>query len=476
MERERLFDWEVLYAVSSSSISLSVLKHSTSKRVETSRISVSSTWRSSLSMSSGSARKKMPPLGKGFSPLHWMLASKQHEPIAHPDDPSPRIITRTELRIHNTRQDCWMALRGKVYDVTRYLPYHPGSVEELMRAAADDATQLFDEIHPWVNDAAILESCFVGVLAPPSPPAAAAAAASTTPMDLDDFRSYCLVEREIVASGAVRLVLSLGAGFESRRLGLLVGEHLQVRVPSAAGGAQCGGRIRAYTPVGPLKAAGKLELIVVAAGDASRQLCALQPGDHVEARGPRGVPIYGAYGASRLKLPLCARVVGGSGILEVDAIGMVTAGSGITAVLALVRSLAELARGGAASVPKLTLVHCERCAEEVPVLEELLQLARSSGNDCCCSLALRLFFSGPPQAGGGGGAREAACDAAAAERPASVAVSRGVRLCSETLRASISPASGSSCVLVCGPPSFNTSVVSWCVADGGLPEHCVHVF
>lgn len=42
-------------------------------------------------------------------------------------------ISHQELSKHNTNDDCWMAIRGKVYNVTRYLEFHPGGVEQLMR-------------------------------------------------------------------------------------------------------------------------------------------------------------------------------------------------------------------------------------------------------------------------------------------------------------------------------------------------------
>jgi cytochrome-b5 reductase len=50
----------------------------------------------------------------------------------------------------------------QVYDVTQYLEYHPGGMEELMRAAGTDATELFNEHHMWVNHGAMLKSCVVG--------------------------------------------------------------------------------------------------------------------------------------------------------------------------------------------------------------------------------------------------------------------------------------------------------------------------
>uniref|UniRef100_A0A0B6ZVS5 Cytochrome b5 heme-binding domain-containing protein n=1 Tax=Arion vulgaris TaxID=1028688 RepID=A0A0B6ZVS5_9EUPU len=54
-------------------------------------------------------------------------------------------ITAGQLAVHNTQKDIWMAIRGKVYNLTPYLEYHPGGIDELMRAAGKDGTDLFDE-------------------------------------------------------------------------------------------------------------------------------------------------------------------------------------------------------------------------------------------------------------------------------------------------------------------------------------------
>jgi cytochrome b involved in lipid metabolism len=58
----------------------------------------------------------------------------------------------------------WTSWQGKVYNITPYLPFHPGGESELMRAAGRDATKLFMEVHPWVNWENMLGSCMVGVL------------------------------------------------------------------------------------------------------------------------------------------------------------------------------------------------------------------------------------------------------------------------------------------------------------------------
>lgn len=54
--------------------------------------------------------------------------------------------------------------QGKVYNITPYLPFHPGGEAELMRGAGRDAAKLFMEVHPWVNWEAMLGECVVGIL------------------------------------------------------------------------------------------------------------------------------------------------------------------------------------------------------------------------------------------------------------------------------------------------------------------------
>jgi cytochrome b involved in lipid metabolism len=62
--------------------------------------------------------------------------------------------------------DAWGVWRGKVYNLTPYLDFHPGGVGELLRAAGkeEEGERLFMEIHPWVSWDAMLEECLVGVL------------------------------------------------------------------------------------------------------------------------------------------------------------------------------------------------------------------------------------------------------------------------------------------------------------------------
>ncbi|CAI4222482.1 unnamed protein product [Auanema sp. JU1783] len=71
-------------------------------------------------------------------------------------------IDNEEMSKHSSQDDCWVILFGQVYDVTKYLDFHPGGIPELMRAAGRDGTPLFNQYHAWVNYENMLKACLVG--------------------------------------------------------------------------------------------------------------------------------------------------------------------------------------------------------------------------------------------------------------------------------------------------------------------------
>ena len=49
---------------------------------------------------------------------------------------------------HNTPDSCWVILYGDVYDVTEFLPSHPGGSKIILSLAGRDATEEYDPVHP----------------------------------------------------------------------------------------------------------------------------------------------------------------------------------------------------------------------------------------------------------------------------------------------------------------------------------------
>merc|ERR1712070_401254 len=53
-----------------------------------------------------------------------------------------------EVAKHNTRDDCWLVIHGKVYDVSKgFYDEHPGGEAALVVHAGKDATHGFDSMH-----------------------------------------------------------------------------------------------------------------------------------------------------------------------------------------------------------------------------------------------------------------------------------------------------------------------------------------
>jgi len=56
-------------------------------------------------------------------------------------------FTLEEIAKHNKENDCWVIIDGSVYDLTSFLPDHPGGKKAVMTFAGRDATEEFDMLH-----------------------------------------------------------------------------------------------------------------------------------------------------------------------------------------------------------------------------------------------------------------------------------------------------------------------------------------
>jgi len=124
--------------------------------------SLNSPQRLGVSAPMASNRAKV-PLRPGHSLMDWIRLTRSGADLRG-TGPKMLEVSEEELAKHNTSDDAWMAIRGFVYNVTRYMSYHPGGEEELMRGAGKDATSLFNEIHNWVNFQSMLKDCLIGKL------------------------------------------------------------------------------------------------------------------------------------------------------------------------------------------------------------------------------------------------------------------------------------------------------------------------
>ena len=88
-----------------------------------------------------------------FSPFSLFFFSYQ---VATTNESKPHLTstvkevksyTWQEVAKHNTAESCWVSLKGKVYDVTEFLPRHPGGKEILLLSAGRECTDLFNSYH-----------------------------------------------------------------------------------------------------------------------------------------------------------------------------------------------------------------------------------------------------------------------------------------------------------------------------------------
>eukprot|EP00420_Gonyaulax_spinifera_P027081 CAMPEP_0197898444 /NCGR_PEP_ID=MMETSP1439-20131203/44055_1 /TAXON_ID=66791 /ORGANISM="Gonyaulax spinifera, Strain CCMP409" /LENGTH=72 /DNA_ID=CAMNT_0043519163 /DNA_START=53 /DNA_END=268 /DNA_ORIENTATION=+ len=58
------------------------------------------------------------------------------------------MLSMEEVTKHNNKEDCWVVLYGKAYDLTKFARVHPGGAKLIHDNAGKDATALFDPVHP----------------------------------------------------------------------------------------------------------------------------------------------------------------------------------------------------------------------------------------------------------------------------------------------------------------------------------------
>lgn len=119
-------------------------------------------FRIAIMSATGNPRNKV-ALKPGHSLMDWIRLGNSGEDLAGTGGAILQ-VTKEQLAQHSTEKDAWLCIRGNVYNITRYMNFHPGGAEELMKGAGIDATNLFNKVHPWVNFESILKKCLVGRL------------------------------------------------------------------------------------------------------------------------------------------------------------------------------------------------------------------------------------------------------------------------------------------------------------------------
>ncbi|KAJ5928823.1 hypothetical protein N7466_007779 [Penicillium verhagenii] len=73
-------------------------------------------------------------------------------------------FTMEDVAAHKSRNDLWVAIHGKVYDVTKYVQDHPGGADVLIDVAGQDATGAYEDVGHSEDANEILEAYYIGTL------------------------------------------------------------------------------------------------------------------------------------------------------------------------------------------------------------------------------------------------------------------------------------------------------------------------
>jgi cytochrome b involved in lipid metabolism len=109
-------------------------------------------------------KKKVAGRGNGASLVAFQkfLSTNKNPNVSY--EPGVTRLTLEEVSKHNTPNDCWTVYKGVVYNISPFLKYHPGGLDEALKAAGRDCTSLYDKYHPWVNADAVLGNLRLGKL------------------------------------------------------------------------------------------------------------------------------------------------------------------------------------------------------------------------------------------------------------------------------------------------------------------------
>ncbi|KAI9364083.1 cytochrome b5-like heme/steroid binding domain-containing protein [Pilaira anomala] len=81
-----------------------------------------------------------------------------------------QIYTHEDVSKHNTRDDLYMIIDNKVYDITNFVDEHPGGDEILIEEGAKDASGPFEDVGHSPDARQMLVKYYIGDLDPESKP------------------------------------------------------------------------------------------------------------------------------------------------------------------------------------------------------------------------------------------------------------------------------------------------------------------
>lgn len=326
------------------------------------------------------------------------------EAIKHEASSPEKQFTREEIEKHNTENDCWLVINGKVYDATSVLAWHPGGKAPIMAHAGRvhaDTTDDFESIHDdyaeqklsgkIALDYSLLKhelteraECVLGVVTDKAKGLIKKQAedaakekeqssqkTSDTAFDRHRWNPVRLKSKEKLSQDTRRYTFELPP--DSKELGLGTCQHLQL-------GFHFSDRlvVRPYTPTRPVFAKEEdrtFDLVVKTyapdesqpGGTMSNILDCLRPGEEIEVKGPTGEIRYLGQGKFMID----------EKEFHFRNVSLVLGGSGITPGYQLIaRILRAKEKGEKEDKTKLKVIDANKAEGDILLRSELDQLAK----------------------------------------------------------------------------------------------------
>jgi cytochrome b involved in lipid metabolism len=94
-----------------------------------------------------------------------ILAKTKTKTLKHKQGGSEKkAFTLGEVKKHNKKNDAWTIIENKVYDITTWIPTHPGG-DVILKAVGKDGTRLFKSVnHPSFVKENVLPKYYIGNL------------------------------------------------------------------------------------------------------------------------------------------------------------------------------------------------------------------------------------------------------------------------------------------------------------------------
>lgn len=96
----------------------------------------------------------------------WQYSSEAQVPTQQKEAGDPAAeYTLADVAVHNTSADCWAIINGSVYDLTTWIPRHPGGERAIEGLCGKDGSAAFNTQHSdGATQQAILADLKLGIV------------------------------------------------------------------------------------------------------------------------------------------------------------------------------------------------------------------------------------------------------------------------------------------------------------------------